>query len=123
LRPRGSDLRYGRLVWATLTDRNGVRAEHPGIIITPDDEIEDDQEVDVVAVTTSYPEPAPPFHVPLPWNPDRRRVGTGLARRSAAVANWLNVVHPSDIRRFAGDVSPKLMAKIQEELAAWERQV
>jgi len=104
------------LIWATLVDRRGKAAEHPAIILTPNDQIDPDAKVVVMAVTTSFSDPPTRYHIPLPWNPDPRRVRTGLARRSAAVVNWLDTVHPQDIRRFAGDVPPKIMAAIQAEL-------
>lgn len=109
-------------MWATLTDRRGVRAEHPGIVITANDELSDDEEMVVVAVSTSFGEPPPPYHILLPWNSDPRRVGTKLARRSAAVVNWLDVIHPSDIRRFAGDVPASLMREIQAAVNAQEHE-
>ena len=115
---RDPDLRYGRLVWATLTDRRGKRADHPAIIITPNEELSEDEELAVMAVTTSYGDPPPPHHIELPWNPDPRKVGTRLSRRSAAVVNWLNFIHPRDIRRLAGDVPKPLMSQIQAALNA-----
>jgi mRNA-degrading endonuclease toxin of MazEF toxin-antitoxin module len=114
-----SELRYGRLVWARVLDRNGVAKERPCVIVTPTAQIRLDQPLLVVAVTTTFPDPAPPWHVELPWNPDPRRVRTGLARRSAAVVNWLDTIRGDDVLDVKGDVPPAVMRRIAVMLAEW----
>ncbi len=56
----------------------------------------------------------------LPWNPDRRRVSTRLARRSAAVIDWLDTVYLDEIESIIGKVPPKIVRAILERLAAEE---
>lgn len=114
---RRPDLRLGRIVWANIKDPRGAIKLRPAIVITRTDEIDSDKPLTVMAVSTSYPSPPPPGHIELPWNPDRRKVGTRLAKRCAAVINWLATLTPDQIEEFAGDVPPKLMIKILEQLA------
>ena len=107
------ELRRGRLVWTVIADPKGHRKERPVVVVSP----ADPANIVGVGVTTTYPDPPPPRHVELPWNADRRRVGTGLAQRSAAVTTWLAVIDAQNIRRFAGDVPAKIMAEIDRQLA------
>jgi hypothetical protein len=110
-------LRAGRIVWATVRDRNGYRKLRPAIILTPDNEISLDQPLVLMAVTTTYPEPPPRDCIPLPWNSDPRRVSTGLARRSAAVITWLDTVYADEIVDVIGGVPPNLMREIRTRVA------
>ena len=109
-----SDLAEGQIVWATVRDRNGFRKRRPAILLTPTAEISGDKPVVLVAVTTTFPQPAPSDHIELPWNPDRRRVSTGLARRSAAVVTWLVTVYPDEIDGIIGSVPPIVMNTIRQ---------
>ena len=72
----------------------------------------------VMAVTTTFPEPPPADHVLLPWNADPRRVGTRLARRSAAVVTWLETLYPDEVLEANGDVPAAIMRELQKRLAA-----
>ena len=103
-------------MWATLKDRNGFAKDRPGIILNPTREIRPGVALVVMAITTSYPDPPPEHHMPLPWNPDPRRVRTGLAQRSAAVLTWLNAIEAGDVIEVKGDVPPPLMRRIDGEL-------
>ena len=114
-RPR--ELRYGRLIWAQLKDRNGFRKDRPGIILTPTEEIEADQPLVVLCVTTSYPSPPPPDHIELPWNSDPRKVATRLARRSAAVIGWFDSIYQNEIIEVKGFVPNKILAEIQRRIS------
>ena len=113
-------LRYGRLVWTTVKDSRGFRKERPAIVLTPTAEIQSDQPIVVMAVTTTFSEPPPEYHIPLPWNADPRRVGTKLRQRSAAVVNWLDTVYPDEIIDFKGDVPAALMKDLQQRLIDWK---
>ena len=74
-----------------------------------------DQPIEVMAITSTFPDPPPDNHVELPWHP-QGQASTGLRRRSAAVLTWLAEVDPSDILRFHGDVPPALMIRILQRL-------
>lgn len=110
------DLRYGRLVWTVVKDRNGFRKKRPGIIVTPTDDIDVHVPLVIVAVTTSFSDPPPSDVIELPWHSDPRRVMTRLARRSAAVPAWLETIYPDEIDSFGGDVPAHIMAKIETML-------
>jgi len=70
-----------------------------------------------MAITTTYPEPASASCIELPWNADRRRTATGLARRSAAVVDWLDTVYADEIDGIIGTVPSRLMMEIRRRLA------
>ena len=100
-------LQIGRIVWAEIADRNGIRKQRPAIIVSPSD---DADTLTVVAVTSRVPDVLPDDHVLLPWHP-QGHPRTGLNRKSAAVCSWLNQVTASDIRDVAGIVpGPELLA-------------
>jgi len=111
----GPQVRYGRIVWADILDRNDHVKRRPAIILTPTSEFKDDVPIVVVAVTTTYPDPAPDDHVELPWHNSKHPV-TRLSQRSAAVVSWLNTIMPDQVEGFAGDTPAKQMKAIEEKL-------
>src|SRR5687767_4167604 len=116
-------LSYGDIIWADVRDRHGNTKRRPAIILTPTDLIRSDGELLLMAITTTFAKPAPAWHVPLPWNPDPRKVMTRLARRSAAVVNWVDIVRVQDVLELKGMVPQKVLREIerlQDELVAQE---
>ena len=100
-------LQIGRIVWAEIADRNGIRKQRPAIIVSSTD---DAGVLTVVAVTSRVPNSLPDDHVLLPWHP-QGHPRTGLNRKSAAVCSWLNEIVSSDILELAGLVpGPELLA-------------
>ena len=57
------ELREAQIVWVIVRDRNGFRKRRPAIILTPTSEISGAQPLVIMAVTTTYPDPAPPEHI------------------------------------------------------------
>jgi hypothetical protein len=108
-------IRYGRIIYAWIRDRNGFGKLRPGIIITSDEEITADGPLAVAAVTTAFGDPPPASHNPVPWHPEGHPV-TRLNRRSAAVVDWLSAIEPDDIVGFGGDAPARVMRLIQEKL-------
>jgi mRNA-degrading endonuclease toxin of MazEF toxin-antitoxin module len=112
------DLAEGQIVWAIVRDHNAFRKRRPAIVLTPTAEISKESPLVLMAITTTYSHPAPPDHIELPWNPDRRRTSTGLARRSAAVVTWLDTIYPDEVDGIIGVVPPKIMNAIRRRLQA-----
>ncbi|MDB5293243.1 MAG: hypothetical protein JWL69_4484 [Phycisphaerales bacterium] len=109
------ELRRGRIVWATVRDRNGIKKRRPAIILTATDDIREDEPLVVMAVTTTFADPPPADHVPLPWDPQGRTL-TKLRKRSGAVLSWIAEVLPNDIVECHGDVPVPLMTRILKSL-------
>jgi mRNA-degrading endonuclease toxin of MazEF toxin-antitoxin module len=105
----------GRIVWAVVADRNGVAKRRPVVIVTPTSQINARDAFVVMAVTTTFADPAPPDHVELPWT-NRGHPVTRLTRRSAAVIPWLATVTADDVEGFAGDVPAKQLREIRGKL-------
>jgi hypothetical protein len=116
-----AELGLGRIVWVIVRDPQGYRKRRPAIVLTAAAEISSEQPLTVMAITTTFADPPPPNCVTLPWNSDPRRVPTGLARRSAAVVNWLDMVYPDEVDGIIGMMPPKILAEIQRRLANLER--
>jgi hypothetical protein len=53
-------LQLGRIVWAEISDANGIPKLRPVVIVTPSDRITPSAPLDVIAVTSRVPEPLPP---------------------------------------------------------------
>ncbi|MEA2709002.1 MAG: mRNA interferase MazF [Phycisphaerales bacterium] len=96
-------IRYGRIVFAWIEDRNGYGKLRPAAILTSDEEIPDAEKLVVAAITTTFADPPPPFCVPIPWHPRGHPV-THLNQRSAVVTNWLAMLATDNVVGFAGDV-------------------
>jgi len=109
-------LQYGQVIWGLFRDPHGFRKHRPAIVLTPTNEIAEDVPIVVMCVTTTFPEPPPARCIPLPWNPDPRRVATGLAQRSAAVLDWFDTMYPDEIEKIGGRIPAQLMSTIQRLL-------
>ena len=108
-------IRYGRIVFTWIKDRNGHGKLRPAVVLTPDKEIPDADNLVVAAITTTFADPPPKFCVPVPWHPRGHSV-TGLHQRSAAVVNWLAPLRAADIVGFGGDVPAKTLRLLQAKL-------
>jgi mRNA-degrading endonuclease toxin of MazEF toxin-antitoxin module len=114
--PQGRpQLRRGRIVWAVILDHHGHAKRRPAAILTPTTQISEGKPIVVVAVTTTYADPAPADHVELPWHNAKHPV-TRLNQRSAAVVSRLSKIMPEEVEGFAGDVPAKQMKIIEEKL-------
>ena len=117
-----SELRYGRLIWAVIKDRNGFRKRRPAVILTPSNQITATEPFVVAAVTTTFSSPPPADHVELPWNADPRRVSTHLGRRSAAVVSWLEPIYVDEVDETKGAVPARTMQRLEAALRQLEKQ-
>lgn len=108
------ELRRGRIVWGMVVDKKGNKKSRPAVIWTPTDQIKPDRPLVVLAITTTFPDPPPEDHVPLPWDP-KKRAGTGLAKRSAVVLTWFDQIQQEGLE-LKGEVPAKLIALIEEKI-------
>jgi hypothetical protein len=99
-------------------DRNGIRKERPCIVMTPTARISREQPLLVVAVTTTFADPPPEWHVALPWHPDPagghwpgtpKCVRGGLARYDRV----------DDVLDVKGSVPPAVMRRIEALQEQW----
>jgi mRNA-degrading endonuclease toxin of MazEF toxin-antitoxin module len=112
---RQAAIRYGRIVYAWVSDRNGYAKLRPALILTPDVSLDSASPIVAAAITTTFPEPPDRHCVKLPWHPSGR-VSTGLRQRSAVVTNWLATISPGDVVGYGGDVPRRIMDDIQRKL-------
>ena len=108
-------VRYGRVVYAWMKDARGFAKLRPALVLTPDDLIQKDASIVVAAITTTFADPPPKMHVPLPWNAPGS-IATKLRQRSAVVLNWRAVIKPDDVVGFGGDVPAKIMLLVESML-------
>lgn len=102
----------GRIVWVELLDPQGRNPTcRPAVIVTPDEDIRDDGEVWVVAVSTQLNQAPAEVVVELPWH----RGGhsrTKLREPCAAICTWMEKVSVANIRGFAGIVPGRQLLDI-----------
>ena len=110
-------LQLGRIVWAEMTDANGIPKLRPAVIVTPSDRITPAAPLDIIAVTSRVPEPLPNDHVLLPWHA-QGHPRTGLNRKCAAVCTWVARIRHTDIRDIAGVVPGAVMLEILSKVTA-----
>lgn len=108
-------LRQGMIVWVVPRDSRGKSKRRPVMVVTSDKEIAAGGKIVGVAVTTTFPQPAPPDHVELPWDPTGR-AATGLRRRSAAVCSWLVAFDLQDVDGVIGKVPAATLLTILKSL-------
>jgi mRNA-degrading endonuclease toxin of MazEF toxin-antitoxin module len=108
-------LEQGQIVWAEVLDRAGNPKKRPLVIVTSTDEIVLDTPIVAVAISTTFPDPAPDDHVELPWH-SRAHPATRLARRSAAVCTWLVELRSSDIKEVKGFVPTATLLEVLKRL-------
>jgi len=117
MREAGGKLAQGAIIWANVSDPRGYVKRHPLVIITDSTEIVLDRPFVGVAVTTTYPDPPTIRHVELPWSP-RGHPATRLARRSAAVCDWLVELRASQVEEIKGFIPTKTLIQILERVRA-----
>ena len=111
-----STLQQGHIVWALMCDLNGRNSkQRPAVVITATDEIQDDGEVVVVAITSTLEDPLPDGYVLLPWH-QQRHPRTGLNKRCAACCKWLVPIKVSDVEQIVGRVPDQEMKTILEQI-------
>jgi len=108
-------LRRGRIVWAEISDRNGIAKLRPVVILTPTEEIPNSNTLSVVAISTTFPDPPPGDYIPLPWHPRGHPI-TRLKKRSAVVAKWVATIEPQNVMEMGGDVPKKQLIAIDKKL-------
>lgn len=111
MREPSRQLAQGCIVWASISDPRGRLKKRPLVIVTETSEIVLDNPIVAVAVTTTFPEPPTRQYVELPW--DRRgHPATKLARRSAAVCNWLVELTTSQVEEIKGFIPTRTLIEI-----------
>ncbi len=110
-----SRIEYGRIVWAVIPDsRDGNPKSRPAVVITPNEEIEFDGKVEVLAITTLLGEAPFSETVELPFDP----VGhphTRLKKRSEVVCSWSVMVACAEIRESGGFVPEDVMFEVLDK--------
>ena len=109
-------LEQGRIIWATLSDRNGRNSKsRPLVVVTPTADIPTAEALVAVAISTTPNPNDNPFEVPLPWSANGK-ARTKLTKSCAAVCNWLCKVVPVAIQAEGGVVPPSELAEIMRRI-------
>jgi mRNA-degrading endonuclease toxin of MazEF toxin-antitoxin module len=102
----------GRIVLTDVLDpQSRNRKCRPVVIVTPTDEISEDEPFVGVAVTGTLPRPLPDDYVMLPYH-NEGHPRTGLRKKSAAVCSWLVELQVDDIKQYKGVTPTKELEKI-----------
>jgi len=112
-----SSPQFGRIVQVEVLDPQGRNPKvRPAVIITPDEAISPDGEVDVVAITIQLDQAPEDDQVKLRYDPPG--VGrTQLRQECADVCTWRVRVRIADIRGFLGVVPGRQMLALNAKIA------
>jgi mRNA-degrading endonuclease toxin of MazEF toxin-antitoxin module len=111
-----SEIRRGRILWASLRDKNGYSKDRPCVVVSPDEDIALDAPVFVVAITSRQDHPVPVSYIKIPHDPAGHPI-TKLYVASWAVTDWVEKIMPDDIRRTSGNVPTTTLHWILGKLA------
>lgn len=104
-------VKYGAIVHAWTTDRNGVRSQHYCVVLTSDADLPRVGEVVCAVVSTDQELSPPEQRVELPYDEaDPSRTPTRLARRCWATVGFVQRLAPGDILSVKGEV-PRAVAE------------
>jgi mRNA-degrading endonuclease toxin of MazEF toxin-antitoxin module len=107
----------GQIIWADISDANGIIKTRPAVIITPDDQITPGGIFQVVAITSTLTDPLPADQVLLPWHA-QGHPRTGLKRKCAAVCSWMVNLSAKDVQSIAGRVPGPIFAQIAAKISS-----
>ena len=108
-------IKFGQIAWAEVADANGVRKARPVVVLTSSERITETSPLEVVAITSTLPQPLTEEYVLLPWHA-QGHPRTGLKRKCAALCTWLTQISPSDIQSVAGQVPPAVLDEIMAKV-------
>lgn len=86
----------GRIVWVPMTDARGITKRRTALVLTVPEDSATEGTVDVMAISSTFPEPIPPDCVELEHHP-QGRCRTRLTRRCVAVCRWVERIALSDV--------------------------
>jgi mRNA-degrading endonuclease toxin of MazEF toxin-antitoxin module len=112
-------IKLGQIVWAEIADANQNRKSRPTIVVTPTKLISATSTLEVVAITSTLPQPLPEDYILLPWH-GQGHPRTGLKRKCAAVPSWVARILPSDIQSVAGVVPDRLLLEILKRIQSMQ---
>jgi mRNA-degrading endonuclease toxin of MazEF toxin-antitoxin module len=107
----------GRIVWVELLDPQGRNPKRrPAVVVSPDEDIHEEGDVWVVAISSQLGESPAEVQVELPWH-NQGHPRTGLKERCAAVCTWLVRVPVASIQGLGGVVPGRQLLDIQMRIA------
>jgi mRNA-degrading endonuclease toxin of MazEF toxin-antitoxin module len=105
-------LSQGDVIWGWFADPQGHNKKlRPAVVVTADQDIDADDEVEVVVISTKLAKAPAEESVLIPNHPR-----TGLPAKSAAVCTWLASIPKSDIDRVSGSLLSALVDRILDKL-------
>ena len=110
-------IRQGDIVWVAATDPRGNVKRRPVVVVSSTPADAADGAFVAVCITTTFPDPPPPGHVPIPWDPSGRSA-TRLRRRSAAVPAWLVTAAVGDAEETGGRLPDAILLQLLNQLPA-----
>lgn len=116
-----SELEQGSIVWASVTDPRGNTKHRPLVILTHTSEIILNEPIVAAPITTTFPNPAPDYCVPIPWYRGGHPV-TGLTKRSAVICNWRPIELRQADAQKRGSLPEKYMVEVLRKVAKYNAQ-
>jgi hypothetical protein len=76
-----TQIRHGQIVWAKVADANGITKARPAVVMTTSDQISPTSLLELVAITSFFPDPLPDDHVLACPEPSANRAESQNGRR------------------------------------------
>lgn len=109
-------LQQGSIIWVEVSDDAGRNPKcRPAVVVTPTDDLSEDDSFVVVAATSTFSRPLPDNQVELPWHRDKHP-RTGLYKSCVAICDWLAEVRHDQVQDVAGIVPPRVLSRILEKI-------
>jgi mRNA-degrading endonuclease toxin of MazEF toxin-antitoxin module len=102
---------FGQIVLAWIDDKDGAFKDRPAVIIDDNIDLMADNEIQVVAVSTSQRGRCPYYHIKV-HHDDQLDPDTGLCYSSWAKCNWVRYPKPPRIVRSLGHMPSATMDEI-----------
>jgi mRNA-degrading endonuclease toxin of MazEF toxin-antitoxin module len=104
---------FGQIVIAYMSDGLGRTKERPAIVVSRDEENNAGMDLFVIAITKSFDDPCPVYHVPV-HDSNKRDNNTGLSAPSVAKCNWFRKVKQHRVVGSLGYLDYDLLDTIVE---------
>ena len=105
---------FGQIVLAYVSDGHGRTKERPALIISRDEENEQGNDLQVVAITTKIEHPSPPYHVVIHDGSAPNPIHS-LTARCVAKCNWVRDIEQRKVIRSLGRLPDDKIEKIVDQ--------
>jgi mRNA-degrading endonuclease toxin of MazEF toxin-antitoxin module len=102
---------FGQVITAYVDDGLGSTKNRPAVIISSDDDFDDDADLEVIAITKGIESPCPPYHIVV-HDSHTPSPETGLWYPCVAKCNWYRQIKRRRVSARIGHMPDELLDEI-----------